>query len=74
MLTKLSPLKADDKKGFNRLQDMLTHIDPCIELTEDNPAEDSSIKDFEKWYLGQFGMPGTPEFEKNIKEFNERFN
>lgn len=73
VLTRLSPLKKDDKEGHDFLKTMLGHIDPCIKLKDVDDVEVSSIKAFEKFYLERFGIPGTPEFEQKIKEFNEQF-
>ena len=51
---------------------MLDYIDPCIELSSETGFDNS--KEFEKWYIETYGMPGTPEFEAKLKEINEQYN
>ena len=56
---------------------MLSNIDPCLKLSkaeEGNSADIDSYKAFEKFYYSYYGVPGTPEFDKRIKEINEQRN
>ncbi len=72
MLTRLSPLKEDDEKGFKKLEAMLHNIDPGIKLEKSATNEiGEDLESFKKFYYNTFGIPGTPEFNAKIKEINK---
>lgn len=69
-LTRLAPL-GDDPKQRDELCRMLDYIDPCISLSAAGVAAGG---DMSTWYRETFGVPGTPEFEENVRKMNEKLN
>lgn len=72
MLSRMTPLDAEDKTGFETLDKMLKNIDPCLELKKSSEGVGSSLESFKQFYYDTFGTPGTPEFEQKLKKINER--
>lgn len=50
---------------------MLNYIDPCIALSGSATGRES---DMAEWYRKTFGVPGTPEFEKNVEKMNKKLH
>ena len=73
LITRLAPLPdtetEDGKNQREELVRILDYVDPCIQLTDS--SESSDITSMAKWYKETFGVPGTPEFEKNIERMNK---
>ena len=69
-LTRLAPL-GEDTGQREELCRMLNYIDPCIALSGSATGRES---DMAEWYRKTFGVPGTPEFEKNVEKMNKKLH
>ena len=69
LLTRLAPIPEDGDDQREDLIRMLRYIDPSIVLT--GSSGESAESEMAKWYKETFGVPGTPEFEENIKRMNQ---
>lgn len=70
-LTRLAPLGPDSDQRTDLCR-MLNYIDPCIVLTDSTGGNTGS--DYAEWYKNTFGVPGTPEFEENVRKMNEKLH
>ena len=69
VLTRLVPIPEDGEKIREELARMINYLDPSIELVD--PSEETGVTNMAKWYKETFGVPGTPEFEENLKRINQ---
>lgn len=68
-LTRITKL-GEDEGQREELSRMLTYIDPCLTLV----GSSSKASDMAEWYKKTFGVPGTPEFEKNVEKMNKKLH
>ena len=70
LVTRLAPIYNGDEAQVEELTKILHYIDPSIVLTDS--SINSDISSMAKWYKETFGVPGTPEFEENLKRINQQ--